>query len=75
MRRANFFFNIPVRAFVGNPYDGHTIEPLLGQMEVNQCITGCHCMEFKENDGKAQRKFFVFHFSLVLARQTRLYFS
>ena len=27
---------IAIKAFTDNPYDGHTIEPLLNQMEVNQ---------------------------------------
>ena len=32
---------------------------------VNQCFNGSDCLEFEENNGKIERKIFVFHFSTI----------
>ena len=43
-----------IKAFTGNPYDGHTIEPLLNQMEVNELKLPKELVYDRGGKGKTQ---------------------
>lgn len=45
---------IAIKAFTDNPYDGHTIEPLLNQMEVNQLKLPKELVYDRGGKGKTQ---------------------
>lgn len=38
---------------------------LLGKKGVQINANGCNCVEFKENDGKVERKYFIFYLSFT----------
>jgi hypothetical protein len=58
---------VAIQGFLENPFDGHTIEPLLNQMEMNGLQLpkelvydrGGNCIEFKKIDGETERKNFA----------------
>ena len=43
--------------------------------DTNQCLHDRYCLEFEENDGKANGKLFIFHFSMAFTHKTKYIFQ